>query len=193
MAHQLEVSVDQASVDHLQVEASEVIQVVHKLPLFKNTSTSMSHHQSKKKLDNNVQFQLHQLKNITKLSSSRLHHLQHTKHLLFQFNHKMKKRLWFTFWSKNQKINKILLSQHQPQLSQANQKFISSNTRLKKMEDHQLEVTTVEHLEISDHQVLEQILDQLHKTHNLNMDHLENSNLAQSECMSSLLVVNNIF
>lgn len=64
--------------------------------------------------------------------SFQLHHHHPTKHQSSQFNHKTKKRLLYMFWSRNQKNNKKLLFQRPHQLNQANQKYTSSNTRLKR-------------------------------------------------------------
>jgi hypothetical protein len=130
--------VDQASVDHQHrasedhQEDSEDTQVDNKLPLFRNTSTFMFHLQSKKKSELNDQFQLLQLKNITKSSSLRPQVLHNIKHQSSHNNLKTKKRLSSTFWSRNLMNNKTSSSQLQHQLSQANQKFTSLSTRHKK-------------------------------------------------------------
>lgn len=61
-----------------------------------------------------------------------LHHHQPTKHQSSQFNHKMKKRHWFTCSSRNPKSNKTLLFQRPHQLNHPNQRSTSSSTKLKR-------------------------------------------------------------
>lgn len=101
----------------------------------------MSHHQS---LSNTSAAQLphhHQPRNTTRSSSSRpqLHQPQLPQSSLC--NHKTKRRLWSTFWSRNQKKPQKSLYQPKHQLNPPNQKYTSSNTRPKR------KVAVSEHLE----------------------------------------------
>ena len=108
--------------------------------LSKNTSTFTFPHQNQKLSDQADQSKFQPHKNTTKSSLSKPQPHQPQLLQFFQLSLKMNKRLSSTFWLKDQK--KLQKSPYQPQLqlNQANQKFTSSDTKLKRKEVDSLEV-----------------------------------------------------